>query len=99
MKYENKELEVSFTMPDALSVRQQLDYRSRLIDHMDDNAFLRNWLALMPIVEDWKCKAIPDPATFDPDEATDKSVADIIFWSSNEMAGHMLELDDVPKNS
>lgn len=97
-KYENAELGVSFTLPDELTIRQQLEWRGRLIEE-EGTSFIRHWEAIRPMIQDWECEEIPDLEKLDIDKATGKKAADIVFWASNEAAGHMLELDEVPKNT
>ena len=95
--YENEKLGVSFTLPDKLTVRQQLDWRGRVFE-TEGTTFLRHWQAVKPLIEDWAYEPDPVLEDIDIDTATDKALADVIFWASNEAAGHMAGLDAIPKN-
>ena len=95
--YENEKLGVSFTLPDKLTVRQQLDWRGRVFETVG-TTFLRHWQAVKPLIEDWAYEPDSVLEDIDIDTATDKALADVIFWASNEAAGHMAGLDAIPKN-
>jgi len=95
--YTNEKFGVSFTLPDKMTVRKQLDWRGRVIES-DGTTFIRHWQAIRPLIEDWDYEPFPKLADIDLDELTDKKLADVIFWASNEGAGHMSGLDDIPKN-
>ena len=98
-EYENKQLGVCFSLPDKLTVREQLAYREQVLLNIDDNAYIRNWIAGIPLLKEWQCEAIPEPEAFDFDSETDMRKADIVNFVANTVAGHMLTLEDVPKNS
>jgi hypothetical protein len=95
--YTNEKLGVSFSLPDKLTIRQQLDWRGRVFESAG-TTFLRHWLAVLPLIEDWDYEPHPKLEDIDLDKITDKAMADVIFWASNEAAGHMAGLDDIPKN-
>lgn len=97
-KYENDDLGVSFTLPEQLTMREHLAYRSRLVDSVDVDYNTRQWLAVIPLLDDWKCEKIPDPATFDLDTLSTWKMADIILYVANTTISHMLEMEDVDPN-
>lgn len=98
MKYENDELGVSFSIPDAVSVRRQLEFRESVFV-ADGSIYARYWAGARDVIDDWQCEVIPDIADFDMDAATSKLEANIVNWVANTVAGHMDSLEDVPKNS
>jgi hypothetical protein len=99
-EYANEMLGLTFTLPEQLTVREQLTFRERLFLSADDtDMYSRYWDAALPLVEDWQCEIVPDPQAVDLDAETDRRVADIVNWFANTVAGHMNEMDDVPKNS
>ena len=97
--YENEALGVSFSLPETVTLRQQLMFRSRLLDVEDDSAHLRWWIAALPLIEDWQCEAIPDLSSIDLDEPGDWRTGDIIQYVANASAGHFMEMADVPKKT
>ena len=98
-EYKNEPLGVSFELPDRVTVRQQLAYRGAVALASQDNTFAIHWKAAQPLLEKWTCERVPDPAAVDLDEETDAVVADIVTWTANMAAGHMLALRATPKNS
>lgn len=98
-KYESEAVGVSFELPDVLTVRQQLRFRSTVI--MTPNAELneRYWAFAQTILTGWECEYAPDPAAIDLDTETDNRIADLIQYVANQTAIHMMELRGVPKNS
>ena len=96
--YENEELGVSFSLPERFTVRENLNFRGHLGRVASDSAFIRYWVAALPIIEDWQCALIPDPAALDMDTETDARIADIVQWTANSVAGHMLALVAPEKN-
>jgi hypothetical protein len=98
-EYKSEALGVSFEMPDRVTVRQQLAYRGQVALAASDNTFAVHWKAAQPLLQNWACEKLPDPAAVDLDEETDTAVADIVTWTANTAAGHMLALRATPKNS
>lgn len=97
--YESENLGVSFSLPERLTVREHMQFRARLVDALAEDAYTRYWLAVLPLVEDWQCEVIPDPAALDLDAFISWKVADVMQYVANTAAAHMLSLDDVPKNA
>lgn len=96
--YTNENIGVSFSLPETMSTRDGLDLRARLVEASDENAYIRWWLAVLPLLEDWQCDDLPDPAAFDLDAPATWRIMDIVQWVGNTTAGHMAELENVPKN-
>lgn len=98
MQYTNDALGVSFTLPDSLTVRQQLRHRERILLNAAEDAYTRNWLAALPLISDWQSDDIPDLDEFDLDDATSVKQANIVQWVANIVAGYVFELEDVDPN-
>lgn len=96
--YENEGLGVSFSLPERFTVRENLSFREHLGRVASDSAFIRYWVAALPIIKDWQCALIPDPAALDMDIETDARIADIVQWTANSVAGHMMALVAPEKN-
>jgi len=99
MEYKNDALEVSFSLPDAITVRQQLNIKSRMVMMFDiDDYYMIFWNSLLPVIENWKCKTIPDPKELDMNESTDPKVARIVVWVCTEANRWFTGLESVEKN-
>ena len=96
-EFKNDELGVSFTVPDRLTVRQQLAYFSQAGLAQRKEFIERLWLGAKNIIEDWKCDLIPD-IEFDLEKNTNTRVTQVIIWASLEVKKHFDALDDIPKN-
>jgi len=100
-EFTNERLGVRFTLPDSITVRQQLQYRGRAFNAglLTEDVYVRHWVGMLALLGEWECELVPDPKQLDLDTSTDPRVADIVFWVSNMAANHMVELESVPKNS
>jgi len=85
-----------FTVPDKITVRQQLAYFSASV--APDRAMLeRYWLAAIPLINDWQCGILPDINT-DLDSITDPHATQVIIWAGLEVKKHIDMLGEVSKN-
>ena len=101
-QYANDDLGVSFALKEEFTVREMLNFRSRIwnVEVEEGDGFnIRYWMAARPLIQDWECEAIPDPMAFDLDSAGSWRLANIVGWVSDTVAAHIAELDDVPKNT
>lgn len=97
--FENEEFGVSFSLPEKITVRQQLVIRERVWGSNNaDPASIRFWFSMLPMVEDWDCDDYPDPADIDIDALDDTRATDIILWASARMADYFMDRGFVPKN-
>lgn len=100
MDFENKDLGVSFTIPEPVTVRAQLAYdehKNGLGYSKDAMMFDRLWNAARAIVKDWKCEAVK--LDTDIDKVTDPKVTAVIEWVSLAVFTFMLGVSSVSKNS
>lgn len=96
---------VSFTLPDKMTVREQIAFRARINNHMrglgseiDDEGnpieapetgHLAYWDAGKHILQDWQSEVVADPLKLDIDEETDRRAALIVMWTANIVATHI----------
>ena len=99
-EYTDERLGLRLTVPDRLTVRQQLEYRGLIGFSTRADAYPRFWDGARHLIEEWECEAMPDK-NVSIDEMDDPRVADIIFAACNIVNGHLnkLEAEAVPKNS
>lgn len=97
--YENADLGVAFDVPDRITVRQQVAFRSRLAAPDDGGIYGRYWNAAPLLLTNWQSAVIPDPATFDLDAADDPRAADIVMWVGDTLAVHLRRRETPDPNS
>ncbi len=99
-EYNNEDLGLSFGLPVDMTVRERLQYRERLFLTIDTaDMYSRYWDAVQPLLADWTCEIMPDPAAVDLDVETDPRMVEIVVFVANTVAGHMHDVEEVPKNS
>ena len=96
--FTNERIGVSFELPERLSVRAQLHFRIAVAAADDTNWLIRYWQAALPLLSNWQCEALPDPAALDIDTADDPALTNIVQWTANTVAGFMLQLETPAKN-
>lgn len=96
MEYKNEDLGVSFTLPDKLTVRKQMEYFSSAGLAHGKQLFERYWQGATAIIENWQCDVMKLDVNLD--EATDPKVAQIIIWSGLRVREYIDSLNDLPKN-
>lgn len=101
-EFENERLGVKMVLPDKLTIRQNLAFRSAAaISFGTPKLFEAYWEATVPIIEEWECELIPDPAMVNLDDADDPDgarKASIMQWTGNTAVGHIGAIGAVPKN-
>ena len=97
MEYKNEQFGLSFSVPDKVTVRQQLAFYSEAARASGDELFERMWLGARTVIQDWKCTAMPD-LNANIDELTDPDAAGAIVWASMRVKEHMDGLENIPKN-
>lgn len=98
MRYENESLGISFEIADRFTVREQLAYRAAVASAAGETSYVRFWTGAQTLIREWACELVPDMAALDLDAAEDSRVADVVQWTANTVAGHMLRLETPPKN-
>lgn len=99
--YQNEVLGVSFDIPDKITVRQQLAYRSAAGYPMNGQlARLESlWLGALEVLTGWQCAAIEKPNELNLDVETNPDVAAVITWAGVRALIHMNTLEEIPKAS
>jgi len=93
----NKKQVAKFTVPDKLTVRQQLAYLSAVAYPKLD--FERFWAGALTVIQNWESELIPDATTLDLNQVTDPKVTELMVWTGWQVKVHMDGLEEVPKNS
>jgi len=96
MRYENRELHVSFELPDRPTVRQQLRWRGETVSMPGAELFEKLWAGARQLITAWECDAVGIDA--DLDALTDPAAAQIVEWVGLQVFTHMRALEDLPKN-
>lgn len=98
MEFKSKQHKCKFTIPEKITVRQQLEYFSAIGGVWDKNTLTRWWIGATQLIQAWECKTMPD-FNVDIDEVSDPAITDIIVWAGTAVRGHINSLDEIPKNS
>lgn len=96
--YTNDKLGLSFAVPDSVTVKKQLQFKSAISASEKVDVYEQFWKGAIVVMQDWQCALLPDPAALDLEKETNPRVADIVVWAGNQVAAHMFSLEDVPKN-
>jgi hypothetical protein len=97
MEYKNEQLGASFTVPDKITVRQQLAYYSEAALAFGDEFFIRLWKGATALIQDWQCADVP--LTTDIETDTNPKAASVMIWAGMRVKEHIDRLETVPKNS
>ncbi len=95
MEYKSENPDVCFTVPDRPTVRQQLDYHSKLA--IEGGFYVKLWQAAQTLIDEWECGSLPD-RDIDLDAETNPAVVDVIQWVGIRVNVHVNELENLPKN-
>lgn len=95
--HERTNPEVSFDLPDTITVRQQLAYFGAAASIPGTKEmFLRYWDGAKQLIRNWKCDLFPLDG--DLDNVSDPLVTQAVVWASMEVKRRMDSLDELPKN-
>ena len=97
-EYESENLGVKFSIPDELTIKDQLSFRSALWLSQDGERFARFWAGAQHLIDEWECELIPDRAALDLQTETNPAIADIVNYVGTRTAGHLAMIGAVPKN-
>jgi len=98
MEYKNDELSARFTVPDKLTVRQQLQYYSTVAFSDKKDMVERSFEGAKLLIDEWHCDLLPS-LDDSLDEVTNPLVADVILWATRKVREHVSQLRELPKNS
>ena len=97
MKFEKKEIGLSFEVDDVITVPTQLMYWGAIDEASGMAKFIMRWNAARMLVKEWKFKVFPDPtAAFA--EATDPAITAGIMWASQQVYDYITGLTKVPND-
>ncbi len=96
-EFSNEERGVRFTLPDSMTVRDQLGFFAAVSNAEEISTFESYWEAAKTLIEDWECDALPDIGV-DLGEVHDSKITSIILWVGTQALNHMSELGAVSKN-
>ena len=96
-EFANKKSGVRFTLPDSITVRDQLHFYGVLNKFQELDTYERYWEAAKLLIKDWECKKLPDIHT-NLDETSDPKITMIVLWAGTQVLNHMSSLGTVPKN-
>ena len=97
MEVKNDDLGVSFTLPDKLSVFDQLQYKSLMIPTKESKGMYNIlWLAAKELVDNWKCKSLKIGT--DLKTITDPAAADIVEFVGLKVFAHYNSVEKLPKD-
>jgi hypothetical protein len=99
VKFENKDLKVSFEIDDVITVPVQLMYWGAIDEAAGLAKFMKRWNGARMIVKEgsWKCKAFKDHLAAFNDE-TDPTITAIIMWSAQVVYDYITGLTDFPND-
>lgn len=96
MEFSRQNPSARFSVPDRITVRQQLTYYSEARVALRP-LFERLWAGALPLITNWECEVMPDPQT-DLDSISATTVTQVIVWAGLEVKGYLDSLDEMPKN-
>jgi hypothetical protein len=94
---EFKQEGVRFTVPDKITVRQQLAYFSTIAGIDQSERFERRWESAKTMIEEWECELIPDKDV-SLDEMYSLDQTNILIWVGNQVVNYLNSLEETPKN-
>ena len=96
-EFSNKKSGVRFTLPDSITVRDQLHYFGVIAESLTLDTYERYWEAAKLLIENWECKKLPNIHT-NLGETNDPKITTIVLWAGTQVLTHMSELGTVSKN-
>lgn len=87
-----------FTVPDKITVKQQLEYFSVAGGLSGNEYWFRMWEAAKLFIQDWEFDLMPDVDT-DLDTLTDPQVSHAVVWAGMQVSNHIDSLQAISKNS
>ena len=97
MEFKRVNPDCTFSIPDKITVRQQLAFYSVAAGNPDKTMFERIWKASKELIEAWNCSVFPDYEQ-DLDKETDPVIAQIVVWAGQQVRQYINSLELVPKN-
>jgi hypothetical protein len=95
MEFNHADPPARFSVPDKITIRQQMAYFSAGIDAP---VLERLWIAAIPLISDWQCEIFPDHKA-SLDEATDPRITQVLSWAGLRVKQHIDAMGLIEKNS
>ncbi len=95
---ENDQIPCKFTLPDKITVKQQLEYFSVAGGLAGNEYWFRLWEAAKLFIQDWEFELMPDFG-IDLDTVTDPRISSAVVWAGMQVSAHINSLQTIPKNS
>ena len=100
MKVKSEKIGFSLTVPDKITIRQQMRYKGSTMGVLDkDDKYVILWHAAQPLIETWESALVPDYKTIDLDQLYDPAVANLVMEVGSAVWLHIQRLGEVRKNS
>lgn len=97
MEFKHETLNLRFTIPDKITVRQQLAFLSEASSVRNADLMDNLWKASKPLIQEWECEHLPDKDV-NLDDIYSPRAADVITWASLQVRNYMQRMDEIPKN-
>ena len=94
---EFKQEGIRFTIPDKITVRQQLAYFSIVTSVGVSERLEGNWEGARSLIDEWECELIPDKDV-SLDELHNIDQTNLLIWVGTQAIKHMNSLEETPKN-
>jgi hypothetical protein len=95
MEYKNENLGVSFSLPETVTVRQQLAYYSEAALAFGDDLFPRLWAGAKTLIQNWQCEDVP--LDTDLDASSNPKAAPVMIWAGMRVRDFIDGLEKVEK--
>jgi hypothetical protein len=97
MEFKHELLNTRFTIPDRITVRQQLAFISEASSPRTKDLMENLWTATRLLILEWECPHLPDRDT-NLDSIDSPKAADVILWASLQVRNYIQRMDEIPKN-
>lgn len=96
-EFDHSELGFKYSIPDKITVRQQLEYASIAGWQQAEDKIFKLWDAAKRLITTWESDLVPDVKKLDVDTETNPKVAAMITVVATDVWSHMLSLDRTEK--
>jgi hypothetical protein len=97
-EFENKDLNVKFSVPESMSVREYLRYISATTSFSEDfEEYARYWEGAKQLIDEWECELIPD-INKSIDEMHTLDQTNIVVWVGIQVKLHVNAIGNAEKN-
>lgn len=98
MDFERANPDCKFSVPDKVTVRQQLAYYSETAAASGSDIFERYWQGAKALITSWQCEIMPDHK-IDLATVTNPKIAELVVWAGVSVKNYLDTLEELPKNS